>query len=150
MFLSKLFLFQLNPAVHGVLWLSGLQLLQRCYFNLLLMNILVLPTALETLNSCASPELTCLPGAFVQQKKKKHIKGEERMNVSDEKQFEETKHLYDPKICVGVLKLGCKEAEKLHKGHHLLSSVTGLLLHLVPRSPCCASGIHSDLVGIKS
>lgn len=71
MFLSKLFLFEPNPnpVVLGVLRLSGLQLLQRCYFNLLLMNILVLPIALETLNSRVSPELTCLPGAFVQRKK---------------------------------------------------------------------------------
>lgn len=119
--------------MHGVLCLSGLQLLQRCYFNLLLMNILVLPIALETLNSCVSPELTCLPGAFVQ--RKKHIKGEERVNITGEKQFGETKDLYDPKSHVGVSKLGGKEAGRWHKGHHLLSRVTGSFLHLVARSP---------------
>lgn len=72
------------------------------------------------------------------------------MNVTGEKQFGETKDLYDPKIHAGMLKLGGKEAGRWHKGHHLLDRVTGLFLHLVLRSPCCASGIHSDLVEVKS
>lgn len=72
------------------------------------------------------------------------------MNVTGEKQFGESKDLYDPKIRVGVSKLGGKEAGRWHKGYHLLSRVTAALLHFVVRSPWCASGIHSDLVGVMS
>lgn len=52
------------------------------------------------------------------------------MNITGEKQFGETKDLYDTKIHVGVSKLGGKEAGKWQKGHHLLNRVTGLFLHL--------------------
>lgn len=81
---------------------------------------------------------------------KKHIKGGETVNITGEKQFGEIKDLYDPKINVAMLKLGGKGAGRWHEGHHLLSRVTGLFLHLIPRSPCCPSGIHSDLVGVES
>lgn len=59
------------------------------------------------------------------------------------KKERETKDLYDPKIHVGESKLGGKEAGRWHKGHHLLNRVTNLFLHLVPWSPCRASGIHN-------
>lgn len=92
------------------------------------------------------PRAHLFAGSLCTGKKKKHIKGEERVNVTGEKQFGETKDLYDPKIHVGVSKFRGKKAGRWHKGHHLPSRV---FLHLVPRSPCCTSGIHGDLVGVE-